>query len=649
MTHSTALSSLTYVTLTLFTLAGCSLTAQVGEKEPPARIGVPADVLAPAWLGERASTQIAAVGATKIRADFQFFDRRLESGISFRHSALPDSLKDFVAVHYDHGNSVSVADVDGDGRSDLYFANQAGPNALWRNLGDGRFEDWTTKAGVAVGDRISVAASFADVDNDGDPDLYVTAVRAPNVYFENQGDGRFKDATATSGLGYEGHSSGAVFFDYDRDGLLDLFLTVVGRYTHDTLTEQFGDVTVHRGLEDAFSGHLFAARTEQSVLFHNLGNGRFEDVTKQLGLVSDAWSGDATAMDVNVDGWPDLYVLNMQGHDEYWQNEGGKRFVERGREVFGKTPWGAMGVKAFDMDNDGDQDVFLTDMHSDMSAQVSGPAEKEKSKMKWPEWFLRTDGQSVWGNALFRNDGSNGFSEVSDSVGSENFWPWGLSTGDLNADGFDDVFVASSMNYPFRYAMNTVLLNDGGTRFIDAEFALGVEPRRDGRTAQPWFDLDCSGSDRQHQRCQGLDGRFMIWGALGSRSSVIFDLDADGDLDVITNDFNSEPMVLISDLASRSPAPRWLTVRLRGSRSNRSGIGARVVVTTGAESYTKVNDGKSGYLAQSDQPLYFGLGGNSQVDEVVVTWPSGTTQTLNGPIMPNQLLTIDEPSKTPES
>jgi hypothetical protein len=635
MTRSTA--TLSCVVLALVTLA-C-------KQEPPrTNFAFPSEALAPPWLAELASAQIAAVEASEVRADFQFTDRRLESGISFRHTCLPDSGKDWRPVHYDHGNSVSVADIDGDGHTDLYFTNQAGPNELWRNLGDGRFEDWTARSGVALGDRVSVAASFADVDNDGDPDLYVTAVRAPNVYFENQGDGSFKDATDASGLGHEGHSSGAVFFDYDRDGLLDLFLAVVGRYTYSTETEEVGGMTVYRGRKDAFGGHLRPNRTERSRLFHNLGGGRFEDVTEQLGLLSDAWTGDATATDVNGDGWPDLYVLSMQGHDEYWQNEGGKRFIERGREVFGKTPWGAMGIKVFDMDNDGDQDLFLTDMHSDMSIKVDVAFEKDKSDVQWTESFLQTGGQSIWGNALFRNDGNMEFSEVSDAMGTENYWPWGLSAADLNADGFEDVFVTSSMNYPFRYCVNKVLLNDGGNRFIDAEFALGVEPRRDGRTAQPWFDLDCSGSDREHSRCAELEGQFTLWAALGSRSSAIFDLDADGDLDVVTNDFNSEPMVLISDLASRSPAPRWLTVQLRGSRSNRSGIGARVEVTAGEASHVKVHDGKSGYLAQSDQPLYFGLRDRGEVDRIVVTWPSGTTQTIDGPIKADQALVIDEPS-----
>ncbi len=638
---ATLVSSGFFVVLAFLALAGCGDTAQ----EPSATtndIGFPPEVLSPPWLAERGRIQIEAVKTTGVRADFAFFDRRPESGITFRHVCLPDSAKDWRAVHYDHGNAVAIADVDGDGRSDLYFANQGGPNSLWRNLGDRRFEDWTERAGVAVGDRISVGASFADVDNDGDPDLYVTAVRAPNIFFENLGDGRFKDATAESGLGHDAHSSGAVFFDYDRDGLLDVFLTVVGRYTYSDEVEEIGGIKVYRGRRDAFSGHLRDNRTERSVLYRNEGNGRFKDVTEQLGLVSDAWSGDATAIDLNLDGWPDLYVLNMQGHDEYWQNEGGKRFVERRAEVFGKNPWGAMGIQAFDMDNDGDQDILISDMHSDMSIRIGPEAEKFKSDMQWPESFVQTAGESIWGNALYRNDGGGKFTEVSDGMNAENYWPWGLSTGDLNADGFEDVFIASSMNYPFRYGVNTLLLNNAGTRFVDAEFALGVEPRRDGRTAQPWFDLDCSGADREHRRCEGLEGRYTLWGALGSRSSAIFDLDADGDLDIVTLDFNSEPMVLISDLSEKSPAPRWLSVRLQGSKSNRSGLGARVAVTAAGKTYTKWNDGTTGYLAHGEQPLYFGLGTSDQVDKIVVTWPSGTVQTVRGPVAAGQTLLIEE-------
>ena len=124
--------------------------------------------------------------------------------------------------------------MDGDGLTDIYFVNQVGGNQLWKNAGGGKFQDITAAAGVAVAGRVSVTASFADIDNDGDADLYVTTVRGGNMLFENDGRGRFRDISAASGLGYVGHSSGAVFFDYDRDGRLDLFLVNVGRYTTET-------------------------------------------------------------------------------------------------------------------------------------------------------------------------------------------------------------------------------------------------------------------------------------------------------------------------------------------------------------------------------------------------------------------------------
>ena len=142
-----------------------------------------------------------------------------------------------------------------------------------------------------------------------------------------------------------------------------------------------------------------------------------------------------------------------------------------------------MGIKVFDFDNDGRMDIFITDMHSDMSQEVGPEHEREKSHMVWPE-KQRGDGTaSIWGNTFFHNQGGGRFREMSDEVGAENYWPWGLSTGDLNADGFEDVFITSGMNYPFRYAVNSLKLNNRGARFLDAEFILGVEP--DVPTAWP--------------------------------------------------------------------------------------------------------------------------------------------------------------------
>lgn len=336
---------------------------------------IPDGVETSAWLPARRAEQLATRDDFDTFNDFSFEDIQPASGVSFLHRIVDDAGKYYKPVHYDHGNGIAVADVDSDGLLDLYIVSQAGPNGLYRNLGGGRFEDITEDAGVSVVEPIGVTASFADFDNDGDADLYVTNVRSPNRMFENDGDGHFTDISASSGLDYDEHSSGAVIFDYDRDGLLDVFLTVIGQYTGDDLVETTGTVEEERiegftpryrlGFEDAFQGHLVADRLRPSRLFHNDGANRFTDVTDRVGLQDAGFSGDATATDFNDDGWPDLYVLNMQGHDHYWVNEGGRTFVDRSGDVFPNTPWGAMGVKSFDYDNDGDMDMMLTDMHSD--------------------------------------------------------------------------------------------------------------------------------------------------------------------------------------------------------------------------------------------------------------------------------------------
>jgi hypothetical protein len=610
-----------------------------GEKSvTPVRLSPPqlADTARLTTLGDE---QRRAASRLAVDHDFRLTDRLPESGITYRNRVVSDAAKTYKPAHYDHGTGMAVADVDGDGRLDIYFVSQVGGNALWRNVGGGRFEDITRQAGVALADRVGVSASFADTDNDGDADLYVTTVRHGNALFENDGRGRFRDVTLQAGLAYSGHSSAAVFFDYNRDGRLDLFLVNIGRYTTDTVA---GDgYRFYTAVDDAFSGHLDPERAEQSRLYRNDGGNRFVDVSAATGLQDVSWSGDASPIDGNGDGWPDLYVLNMQGNNEYYENAGGVRFVRRSREVFPRTSWGAMGIKVFDFDNDGRMDIYITDMHSDMSQEVGPEHEREKSHMVWPE-RVRGDGStSIWGNSLFHNLGGGRFREVSDAVNAEMYWPWGLSTGDLNADGFEDVFITAGMNYPYRYATNSLKLNDSGKRFVDAEFVLGIEPRRGGQIATPWFELDMAGADRGHPEGAGVAGRVSIWGARGSRSSAIFDVDADGDLDIVTNEFNAEPMVLLSDLSERRRVG-FLQIALRGRRSNRNGLGASVTVTAGGAAHTQVHDGRSGYLSQSLMPLYFGLRGATRVDRVEVVWPSGQRQTVQNPVT-NGTLTLQEP------
>jgi hypothetical protein len=609
------------------------------SRAPAVRL-IPPQLADTARLKTLGDEQRKSISRSTVFHDFSFIDRLPASGITYRNRVVMDAAKTYKSAHYDHGTGMAVADVDGDGRLDVYFVSQVGGNALWRNVGGGRFEDITRVAGVALAGRVGVTASFGDTDNDGDPDLYVTTVRHGNVFFENDGRGRFTDITGASGLGYNGHSSGAVFFDFNRDGRLDLFLTNVGRYTTDTVAGEGYRFFV--ALEDAFQGHLKPERSEQSRLYRNEGGNRFVDVSAATGLQHVSWSGDASPLDGNSDGWPDLYVLNMQGNDEYYENAGGRQFHRRSREVFPRTSWGAMGIKVFDFDNDDRMDIFIVDMHSDMSHEVGPDHEREKSQMTWSE-EVRGDGKaSIWGNSVFHNEGGGRFSEVSDAVNAEMYWPWGLSTGDLNADGFEDVFITAGMNYPYRYATNSLKLNDRGQRFIDAEFVVGVEPRRGDMIATPWFELDMAGADKDHTAGAGLEGHVSIWGARGTRSSAIFDVDGDGDLDIVTNEFNAEPMVLLSNLAERRRV-RYLRVVLQGTQSNRSGLGAVVTVIAEGAAHAQVQDGKSGYLSQSLMPLYFGLGDAERIERVDVVWPSGRRQVAQMPVAVNGTLTLKEP------
>ena len=600
------------------------------------------------FLERRIQYQRASVAGKTAFHDFGFTNRVEPSGIRFQHRIVDDAGRDYKAVQYDHGNAVAAADVDGDGRTDLYFTSQLGRNELWRNLGGGRFEDITDRAGLAMEDQVSVGASFADIDNNGTPDLLVTTVRHGNRLFRNAGDARFQDITTAAGVHYSGHSSGAVFLDVDNDGLLDLFVTNVGVYTGNDA----GRGGYFIGLGDAFSGHLFPERTESSILYRNLGNARFRDVSAEMNLRDGSWSGDATFTDLNNDRFPDLYVVNMQGDDHYYENLGGHGFAEKTGTLFPKTPWGSTGVKFFDYNQDGRPDLLVTDMHSDMTKPQTEDAlgfrpsiEKKKSEaycaQQWSDDYLQGASNNIFGNAFYHNGGGGRFTEVSDRVGVETYWPWGISVGDLNADGFDDIVITAGMGYPFRYAVNSVLLNEAGRHFFDAEFILGVEPRDGGRLGKEWFTLDCSGSDRTNVLCAGTSGILSVPGSRTSRSSAIVDLDDDGDLDIVTNDLNDRPQVLLSNLSERRPVRR-LRVRLVGATSNRDGLGSSVTVRHGGRSWTQFHDGKSGYLAQSSLPLYFGLANDSEIESVEVRWPSGTRQVIRNP-SPEALLVITEP------
>ncbi|HMJ90632.1 MAG TPA: CRTAC1 family protein, partial [Candidatus Acidoferrum sp.] len=478
---------------------------------------------------------------------------------------------------------------------------------------------------------------------------FVTTVRHGNHLFENLGHGRFHEITTDAGVTYSGHSSSAVFFDFDNDGWLDLFVCNVGVYT----TNSVGPGGFYRGLVDAFQGHLIPSRRENSILYHNKGGKQFEDVSAKMGLVDGSWTGDAAFADLNGDGFLDLYVLNMQGDNRYYENQAGKRFIDKTAAHFPKTPWGAMGIKFFDYDQDGAMDLLITDMHSDMTdaqiqvSKTTGTLDFERSKSeawcttRWTETYLQGSSNNIFGNALFQNRGKGQFAEVSNEAGVENLWPWGVSVGDLNADGYEDIFITAGMGFGFRYAVNSVLLNEAGKEFVNAEFLLGLEPRAQGRIKKVAFTLDCSGADQSNRLCQGQSGLVPVFEFLSSRSSAMVDLDNDGDLDIITNEMNDRPQVLLSSLAA-SAKVQFLKIKLAGTKSNRDGLGALVKVRAGGRTFTQLHDGKSGYFGHSSLPLYFGLGNAERAEAVEVVWPSGARQILDSPNVRNGMLVIEE-------
>ena len=200
--------------------------------------------------------------------DFRFTDEFETSGITFQHHITEDSGKNWKPVHYDHGSGVAVADVDGDGILDVYFLTQIGSNELWRGLGNGRLREYHgQRLAWGLKTKVSVAAAFGDIDNDGDPDLFVSTVKMGNQLFENDGSGRFTDISESAGVDASMHSSGSIFFDHNNDGLLDLYVGNVGVYT----TDAIGTDGFYLAVENGFIGHTMPERFEKSLFYRNLG------------------------------------------------------------------------------------------------------------------------------------------------------------------------------------------------------------------------------------------------------------------------------------------------------------------------------------------------------------------------------------------
>jgi hypothetical protein len=568
-----------------------------------------------------------------------FLDSAEEAGLTWQMHFLPNEQGETFRINlYDHGSGLAVGDFDGDGREDIYFCNQLGPNALYRNNGNGTFTDVAKEAGVALGDRICVAATWVDFLNEGRQSLFVTSTRGGNVLFRNLGNGKFKDVTKEAGLEHFGHAQTGVFFDFDNDGYLDLFLTSTAKWTSDT----FDDRT-HYWVGKGDFGGIIHSEKEYNRLYRNNGDGTFTDVTEQAGLKGLGWAGDAVPFDYDGDGKIDLFVTNMFGRCQLYHNNGDGTFTDVTMKVLGKTPWGALAGRAFDAHNSGRLDLYVVDMHSDMwmgadfnyeSFTLARKYEKTRFPNRYGPLALSDPrlverekelgfnyDEVVFGNAFYRNAGGGKFSEVSTRADLETFWPWGIAVGDFDNDGFEDVFIPSGMGYPFYYWPNYLMMNQGDGTFRNRAAELGVEPPRHGKYLP-----------------NRINGR---QAARSSRCAMVGDFRGVGLLDIVVNNFNDRPYYFKNQL----PRKNYVQFRLTGAgvpRSNRDAIGAVVRLYRGKQVMTRQVPSACGYLSHTSRTLHFGLGDSPAIDKVEIIWPSGARQELTN-LGANRLHHIEEP------
>jgi hypothetical protein len=510
------------------------------------------------------------------------------------------------------GAAVSVADFDGDGKPDLYFTNSrlGFPNALYRNRGDGTFEDVAASAGLAdlnkAGEGVSMGAVWGDFDNDGHEDVLVYRYGYLALY--KNIDGRhFQDMTNAAGLRRWVNSNGAIWLDYDRDGLLDLYVTAYFRSDID-LWHLTGTKIMHNSFE-------FATNGGKNLLFHNLGNGKFEDVTDKMGAGSTRWTLAAASADFNGDGWPDIYLANDYGPEELYLNDHGRRFVltTAGLESESKSGMSATLGDAF---NRGRLDAFVTNI-------------SERGYL-FQNNNLRLNQMAESGR--FRN--------VAEGAIADAGWAYGAQFGDLNNDGTNELFVANGFisadrNKSYWYEMSKIA--GANARFFE-----------DAATWPAFGNASLSGYERSRVYLnRGVAGWIDVAKNVGAndlydgRAVALADLSNRGALDVIVANQN-QPAVLYRDYPDSTN--HWIALTLVGTRSNRSAIGAEVVLQSGDLIQRRVVDGGSGFASQNDRRVHFGLGTREWVDRVVIHWPSGTQQVLQRPAI-DTFVTVTEPQR----
>jgi Flp pilus assembly protein TadD/peroxiredoxin len=523
---------------------------------------------------------------------------------------------------YGH-NGVSVGDIDNDGFDDLYVCQPAGlPNRLYRNRGDGTFEDVTESSGVGVLEN-TACALFADVDNDGRQDLIVVRTNGP-LLFLNQGNSKFRqkpDAFKFANLP-QGTFTGAAVADYDRDGWLDIYFCL---YTYYQGTDQYKYPSPYYDAENG----------PPNFMMRNGGDGTFRDVTAEAGLNQNntRYSFCCGWNDYNRDGWPDLYVVNDFGRKNLYRNNGDGTFTDVAAQLGVEDVGAGMSVCWFDFDNDGAEDLYVADMWTAAGERISTQEIFQKSA---PENVRALYRKHAMGNSLFRSTGGT-FHDATRYAGvGMGRWSWSSDAWDFDHDGFFDLYIANGMvSGPSREDLNSFFW-----RQVVANSPNEAKPSHDYE--QGWnainelirADGTWSGYERNVFYANNRDGTFSdVSGAVGldfledGRSFALADFDHDGRLEVFLKNRNAPQLRILKNVIEHLLPS--IAFRLRGTKSNHDAIGAVITVETESGRQTRSLQAGSGFLSQHSKEILFGLGNAKNPVRATIRWPTGLVQELH--------------------
>lgn len=540
---------------------------------------------------------------------------------------------------YGH-NGVSVGDIDNDGFDDLYVCQPAGlPNRLFRNRGDGTFEDITEQSGVGVLEN-TACAIFADFDNDGRQDLVVVLASGP-LLFLNQGGGRFRQRPDAFHFAAppQGTFTGAAAADYDRDGWLDIYFCL---YVYYQGADQYRYPCPYY---DARNG-------PPNFLMRNNRDGTFSDSTAQAGLDRNntRYSFCCAWNDYDGDGWPDLYVVNDFGRKNLYHNNGDGTFTDLASAAAVEDTGAGMGVCWFDYDNDGRQDLYVADMWTAAGERLSTQDVFQKDAPAAVRALYR---KHAMGNSLFRNTGAGAFLDQTASAGvAMGRWAWSCGAWDFDHDGFLDLYVANGMVS----GLSRQDLNSFFWRQVVANSPR--QPRPTPAYEQGWNGINelirsdgtWSGFERNVFYANNGDGTFSdVSAALAldfledGRAFALADFDHDGRLELLLKNRNAPQLRLMRNVISGLPPS--IAFRLRGTKSNRDAIGAVVTLFTGVGQQTRQLQAGSGFLSQHSKELHFGLGAAQGPLRASIRWPGGLVQEFRD-LPPNHRVWLEEGTET---